>query len=85
MKEYFIIWNNVTNDAHYAYHNGLGPVLYPDYDMARRKLGELSGRHGKYFKVDGKRRLMSGRKEALDEGYQPLYRIVRANVFVQEE
>jgi len=85
LKEYFIIWNNLTDDAHYAYGNGLGPVLYPDYDMAKRRLGQLSGQHGKYFKIDGNRCIMSGKKAALDKGFQPLYKIVRADVLVQED
>lgn len=78
-RRYYIIWNHVRNEPHFAFQNGLGPVLYPDYDMAKRKMGELTGHNRKYFKID--KRVLRYSKNP-QEGFSLCYEIVHAELFV---
>jgi len=72
---YYIIWNNVMDAPHYAFDNGLGPVLYPTMAMAKRRIGQLAGRQGKYFKVEGRTLRRSATKQ---EDYRLSYEVREA-------
>jgi len=50
-------------------------VLYPTMAMAKRRIGQLAGRQGKYFKVEGRTLRRSATKQ---EDYRLSYEVREA-------
>ena len=81
---YYALWNNMTNTWDDPFGHGIGPLLYPTYKMARKKLGERTS--GKYYfariDIGTERKQFLFKGKLLDERFEPCYTI--KEVYLEE-